>query len=186
MHPFKTKPKGGYNWFDGDGMLHGCRIKAGKVAYSNHAVRTARLKQELQAGTPLFFKIGEVKGFAGFLHVLLFAAKVRLGFVDPEKGIGTANTAVVYHANRLLALQESDMPYAVRVMCSGLLQTLSRNTFHGRLQHPFTAHPKVDPATGDMLYFGYQLMGAPFLCFGVMDKAGDVVKDFPIHTIKEP
>ena len=31
-------------------------------------------------------QIGEVKGFAGFLHVLLFAAKVRLGFVDPEVG----------------------------------------------------------------------------------------------------
>ena len=37
-----------------------------------------------------------------------------------------------------------------------------------------------------MLYFGYQLMSAPFLSFGVMDKAGTILKDFPIHTIKEP
>ena len=29
-------------------------------------------------------QIGEVRGFAGFLHVLLFAAKVKLGFVDPQ------------------------------------------------------------------------------------------------------
>ncbi|KAK9835657.1 hypothetical protein WJX74_005186 [Apatococcus lobatus] len=106
--------------------------------------------------------IGEVKGFAGFLHVLLFAAKIRLGFVDPGKGIGTANTSLVFHAQRLLALQESDMPYAVRVMCSGLLRTLSRQTFDEKLQHPFTAHPNVDLATGN------------------------VTKDFPIHTIKEP
>ena len=31
-----------------------------------------------------------------------------------QKGIGTANTSVVFHAQRLLALQESDLPYAVR------------------------------------------------------------------------
>lgn len=41
-------------------------------------------------------------------------------------------------------------------------------------------------SAGEMLYFGYQLMSAPFLSFGVMDKAGSVTRDFPIHTIKEP
>ena len=39
----------------------------------------------------------------------------------------------------------------VRAMCSGLLRTLSRQTFDDKLQHPFTAHPKVDPVTGDLL-----------------------------------
>lgn len=48
----------------------------------------------------------------------------------------------------------------VQAMCSGLLQTLSRQTFDDKLQHPFTAHPKVDPMTGD-LFVG------PLLCLSL-------------------
>ena len=36
----------------------------------------------------------------------------------------------------------------VRVLCTGLLETLGRTTFGGRLGTNFTAHPKLDPATG--------------------------------------
>lgn len=31
-------PVGGYHWFDGDGMLHGVRIKDGRASYANHFV----------------------------------------------------------------------------------------------------------------------------------------------------
>lgn len=30
-----------------------------------------------------------------------------------QDGFGTANTALIYHANKLLALHEGDLPYAV-------------------------------------------------------------------------
>lgn len=44
----------------------------------------------------------------------------------------------------------------VRIMCDGLIQTLGRVTFGGKLDHPFTAHPKIDPKTGEgMRAFGY-------------------------------
>lgn len=40
----------GYHWFDGDGMLHACRIKDGKASYCNRYVETSKLKQEKKAG----------------------------------------------------------------------------------------------------------------------------------------
>lgn len=33
----------------------------------------------------------------------------------PEQGTGTANTSLVFHAGRLLALHEGDLPYQVRI-----------------------------------------------------------------------
>lgn len=35
------------------------------------------------------------------------------------KGGGAANTALVYHANKILALEEGDLPYQLRMLCSG-------------------------------------------------------------------
>ena len=37
----------------------------------------------------------------------------------------------------------------VRVLCDGLIQTLGRVTYGGKMNHPFTAHPKIDPKTGE-------------------------------------
>lgn len=55
---------------------------------------------------------------------------------------------------KLLALHEGDLPYQLRLACEGLVQTLGRLTFGGEVQHCFTAHPKVDPETGELLFFG--------------------------------
>ncbi len=43
----------------------------------------------------------------------------------------------------------------LRIACDGLLETLGRVDFDGRMSHNFTAHPKIDPITGEMFYFGY-------------------------------
>ena len=42
--------------FDGDGMLHAVRIKAGKASYSNAYLQTSLLKQEKKAGRSLKLK----------------------------------------------------------------------------------------------------------------------------------
>ena len=39
-------------------------------------------------------------------------------------------------------------------MCDGLIQTLGRVTYGGKLDHPFTAHPKIDPKTGEGMCTG--------------------------------
>ncbi len=47
----------GWCRFDGDGMLHAVRIKAGKASYSNAYVQTSLLKQEKKAGKPLKLQV---------------------------------------------------------------------------------------------------------------------------------
>ena len=43
--------------FDGDGMIYACRMKNGKVSFSNRYVDTNRLRQEKAAGHPLGLKV---------------------------------------------------------------------------------------------------------------------------------
>ena len=48
------KPRGGYHWFDGDGMVHAFILRDGRAAYRNRYVRTDGLKAEMKAGRALF------------------------------------------------------------------------------------------------------------------------------------
>ena len=62
----------------------------------------------------VLLQLGDYIGFAGLLLMLLNRIKSFLGLLDKSQGGGTANTAMVAHAQKLLALNEGDMPYAVR------------------------------------------------------------------------
>jgi carotenoid cleavage dioxygenase len=62
----------------------------------------------------------------------------------------TANTHVVRHADRILALLEACGPTEV----GPDLSTIGEHDFDGALQGPMTAHPKIDPRTGEMVFFG--------------------------------
>ena len=53
------------------------------------------------------------------------------------------------------------------------LETVGRFDFGGRLRSPMTAHPKMDPVTGEMLFFGYDIMGPPWLRYHVVDASGN-------------
>ncbi len=66
----------------------------------------------------------------------------------------TANTALAWHHGKLLALWEGGPPHEIKVPS---LETVGPYTFGGKLKHAFTAHPKVDPKTGELMFFGYSL-----------------------------
>ena len=53
---------------------------------------------------------------------------------------------------RLLALWEGGPPYELE---PSTLDTIGVYDFNGKLQGAMTAHPKVDPETGELLFFGY-------------------------------
>lgn len=180
----KFAPIAGYHWFDGDGMLHGLRIKDGKAAYVSRFVKTSRLKQEEFFGASKFLKIGDLKGLFGLLTAIIYGLRIKLGVLDDSYGRGTGNTALVYHHGRLLALNEGDKPYALRVLEDGDLQTLGLMDYDKRLTHSFTAHPKVDPVTGEMFTFGYQFT-PPYVTYHVVTKEGYMLDPVPI-TIPEP
>eukprot|EP00884_Botryococcus_braunii_P002267 jgi/Botrbrau1/12040/Bobra.0293s0016.1 len=172
-------PMGDYHMFDGDGMIHAVRMRGGKVAYSNHWVQTERLRQEQSAGHPLFLKYGDLQGKRALIALAFDWVKARLGVLDFTHGRGTANTALAYHHNRLLALHEGDMPYQVRVFNDGALETIGRVAFGGTVPSPFTAHPKIHPVTGELVGFGWSTT-PPFLHYFVLDPEGRCTASFPI------
>lgn len=150
-------PPGNYHWFDGDGMLHGVRLADGKASYRNRWIRTVGFEAERAAGRALW------GGLADPPDIKKLASGQPL-FKN------AANTALVWHDGRLLALWEGGEPYAVRVPD---LDTIGSYNYGGKLKHPFTAHPKVDPATGEMMFFGYSAL-APLLQYNVVSAAGEI------------
>ncbi|KAF3498423.1 hypothetical protein DY000_02057061 [Brassica cretica] len=134
-------------------MIHGVRIKDGKATYVSRFVKTSRLQQEEFFGDAKLMKIGDLKGFFGLVMVIMQQLRIKLKVLDDSYGNGTANTSLIYHHGKLLALQETDKPYVIKVLEDGDLQTLGMTEYDKRLTHSFTAHPKVDPVTGKSSIF---------------------------------
>jgi len=85
---------------------------------------------------------------------------------------GRANTSLVYHQDKLLALYEVSPPFELDP------QDLSSKGFHdyeGELQSPMCAHPKIDPATGEMWFIGVDLI-PPKLNISMVDAQGQLRK----------
>ena len=74
------------------------------------------------------------------------------------------------HAGRILALEEGHFPYEL----SGELETLGCESYGGRLETAFTAHPKLCPETNELHFFGYGYL-APYLVYHVLDSKGALV-----------
>ncbi|XP_024188836.2 carotenoid 9,10(9',10')-cleavage dioxygenase 1 [Rosa chinensis] len=180
----KFAPVAGYHWFDGDGMIHGMRIKDGKATYVSRYVKTSRLKQEEYFGGAKFMKVGDLKGLFGLLMVYMQQLRAKLKVLDLSYGHGTGNTALVYHHGKLLALSEGDKPYVLKVLEDGDLQTVGLLDYDKRLKHSFTAHPKVDPFTGEMFTFGYS-HDPPYVTYRVISKDGFMHDPIPI-TVPAP
>ena len=84
-----------------------------------------------------------------------------------------ANTHIIEHSGKLLALEETHLPWEVDID----LNTVGVYDFSGELNGAMTAHPRVCPETGELLFFGYSMMGDPFLTFtksmgAEVDKSG--------------
>lgn len=147
-------PIGKYHWFDGDGMVHGVRFQDGKAAYLNKWIRTAGLVKEEAAGRALWTGILQPGG----------PDAPRPPLKD------TANTDLVVHRGRLYATWwMAGTPYELDVTD---LSTKGPERFEGRLLGGFSAHPKVDPRTGEMVFFDFNMMKTPFLRYGVVDAEG--------------
>ena len=148
-----------YHWFSGDGMLHGFHIENGRVSYRNRWVRTPKWQLEHAAGRSLFGS---------------FDPRDR----DPSAlnaDDGVANTNIVWHAGRLLALEEAHPPTEIDPLT---LETRGYQDFGGKLDIPFTAHPKLDPLTGEMLFFGYGATGllSAGMGYGTVSAAGELTR----------
>ncbi|KAH8968837.1 hypothetical protein BDL97_02G002900 [Sphagnum fallax] len=161
----RHEPGFGYHYFDGDGMLHIVKFRDGKATYCCRYIRTNRFIQEEKAGKPLFPKMmGEIHGFIGLARLALYGLRAMLGVLDPVGGIGTANAGLAFFNGKLLAMSEDDQPYAVHITDDGDLRTIGRYDFNGALKATnMTAHPKIDPKTGEMFSYTVNFLQAPYL-----------------------
>ncbi|CAK7324096.1 unnamed protein product [Dovyalis caffra] len=180
-------PRGPYHLFDGDGMLHSIRITQGKAILCSRYVKTYKYTMERDAGAPLLPNV--FSGFKGLApsvaRIALFAARILAGQFDPANGIGLANTSVTYLGNRLYALGESDLPYALRLTSDGDIETLGRHDFDGKLLMSMTAHPKIDLETGEAFAFRYNVV-PPFLTYFRFHANGNKLPDVPIVSMTRP
>jgi carotenoid cleavage dioxygenase-like enzyme len=158
------EPIGRYHMFDGDGMLHGITLGDGRASYRNRWIRSRGLEAELRQGRAVY---------PGLANVMDFPDPSLTGDAGPVKN--PANTHIVRHAGRWLALWEGGLPTEV----TPDLGTVGEHDFGGRLQGSMTAHPRIDPVSGEMLIFGYSLF-APYLRYGVVDAAGELVHQVDI------
>jgi carotenoid cleavage dioxygenase-like enzyme len=140
-------PKTGQSphWFLGDGMLHGVALADGRATwYRNRWVRTRAFVNDAQ---------------------WLAEDGTR------DLTVGKANTHIIAHAGRLLALVETSLPTEV----TRDLETVGCVDFEGRLTTGMTAHPKICPRTGELYFFAYSFM-PPFLTYHRADAGGRLVQ----------
>jgi len=105
---------------------------------------------------------------------------------DPRvEGIfpNAANTNIIVHGGKLLALWEAGPPHELDPRT---LETRGVYDFDGQLQGPMTAHPKIDPDTGELLFFGYSPF-PPYLRYYVVSADGKITRteeiEVPVPTM---
>lgn len=155
----RFEPLGRYHMFDGDGMLHAIDFEDGRVSYKNRWIRTPMLQAEMKAGRALY---------PGLANLMDFPDPDLVGDAGPIKN--PANTHIVKHAGKLLALYETGMPVEI----ADDLETLGIRDFDGKLPGGITAHPRIDPETQEMFFFAYSPF-PPYLRYFAADAEGNLV-----------
>ncbi|MAE94252.1 MAG: dioxygenase [Deltaproteobacteria bacterium] len=149
-----SNPPSGHSahWFLGPGMVHGVRLENGKAAwYRNRYVKTPILAD------PDLLRISDT------------------GEVDRTASL--ANTHVIAHAGKILALEEGSFPYVL----DRDLETVGWTDFEGKLGSAFSAHPHICPITGEMLSFGYAQQ-PPYLTYLRVSGDGKLVQTEEIEV----
>jgi carotenoid cleavage dioxygenase len=140
------------HWFTGDGMIHGVRVENGAAKwYRNRWVRTDSFVDPF----PLYNADG--------------TRNLRAA---------VANTHVVNHAGKTLALVESSLPYQI----TNDLETVGAYDFDGKLVDSMTAHPKICPTTGELHFFGYGNIFEPHVTYHRADANGELVINRPLEV----
>lgn len=149
-------PTNRYHWFDGDGMVHGVWFEDGKAHYANRWIRTRGLEAEAERGEAVW------PGVLGPFDFSLPGGPLK----------DTANTDLIVFDGELVALwYESGLGMALDSGDLGTRGAFERPGLPRRL----SAHSKVDPATGELLFFSYGDR-PPYMRYGVLKPDGTVHK----------
>ena len=146
-----------HHWFVGDGMVHGVRLRDGRAEwYRNRWVRSRQV--------------------AGILGV-----DAAPGETADQTSL--ANTNVIGHAGRTFALVEAGGRPAE---LTDELDTVCFSDLDGTLRHSFTAHPKLDPATGALHTANYWWQRPDVIDYTVVGPDGRVAHQVDIAVPGNP
>ena len=137
--------------FDGTGMIHAVYLEDGRAQYRNRWVLTRELQEERAAGRRIYG--------ASF---------------GPQPHANLANTNIIRHGGRYLALYEAGAPYEM----DRELNTLGIYDYAGTLPGAMSAHPKIDPQTQELLAVAYDIRTAT-LTYLAADSQGRLQKVIP-------
>ncbi|HYS39551.1 MAG TPA: carotenoid oxygenase family protein [Pseudonocardiaceae bacterium] len=101
---------------------------------------------------------------------------------DPTSALANnvSNTSVIHHAGKILSLVENGFPWEI----TKELDSVGPWDFNGKLTTAMTAHPKLDPATGELFFFGTGVR-PPYLTYHRLNAAGELVRSVAI-TVPGP
>ncbi len=146
-----------YHWFMGDGMVHGLRLQQGQAQwYRNRYVSQNNVHQAL--GRPLL--------------------------PGPRRGPSdVVNTNIIGHAGKLWALVEAG---AFPVELDTELNSRRHGLFNSDARRPFTAHPHVDPDTGELHAICYDALVRSCVRYLHIGSNGELKRDVAIPVQHGP
>ena len=131
-----------FTGFNGDGHVSAFRFANGSVDYKSRFVKTDRLMTERKHRRRLWGV------YRNHLTDDPLVANVDRG---------AANTHIYWHGGKMLMLKEDALPYSIDPIT---LETYGTWDFHGKwTATSMSAHPKIDPVTGEMIAYSYQAKG---------------------------
>jgi len=149
-------------YISGDGMISVFRFENGHVDFKMRYVMTDRLKADRAARRGLF-------------------GLYRNPYTDDPsvRGINrcASNTTPIFHAGKLFTLKEDGLAMELD---PETLETVGAYDYNGKLRSKtMTAHPRPDPETGELHFFGYEAAGlaTPDVAYCVADKEGQLVRE---------
>lgn len=151
-----------YHWFEGDGMVCAITLQNGKVNVATRWVEAEALLAERKAKRALFRPM--INGSTPTLPV---------PGMDPVKN--PANTNVIVIGDRLLVFAELDLPHELDRLT---MSTLGKYDFEG-INGAVTAHGKLDPKTGEFLFYGCR---GPELVWYLANAQGKVLEQHAFAT----
>ena len=155
-NPIKPPNAAAYHWFMGDGMIHGVRLRGGKAEWYRN--RWIR-------STTVSTALGEAPA------------------PGPRHLFETVNTNIVPHAGSTWAITEAGS-FPVRV--GPELETIAHDPFGGTLKGSFSAHPHLDPDTGEMHAICYEGPSPDTIRHVVVGRDGRVRREEPIAVKHGP
>ena len=132
----------GAHWFVGDGMLHAFHLENGRaspIATAGSAPRNGR-----PSTTPA---------------ARCSAASAASCRTRPPTSPRTAASPTPTSSSTPAACWRWKKAHLPTEIEPGTLATRGYCNYGGGIAGPFTAHPKIDPSTGEMVFFGYNAVG---------------------------